>query len=114
MCPKLDKGETDELRVEVRKALKKSQNKTRSFNITKDENQALQKLKKDKERVILTADKGMALVVMNKDDYIMKSEELLNTTTYKKITVDPTNRQKTRLISILKNIKAEGALNEEN
>ena len=51
---------------------------------------------------------------MNKNDYIMKSEELLNTTTYKKITEDPTNRQKTRLISILKNIKEEGGLNEEN
>ena len=113
-CPKLDKGEANELRVEVKKALKKSQNKTRSFNITKEENQALQELKKDKERVILTADKGVALVVMNKDDYIMKSEELLNTNTYKKITEDPTSRQKTRLISILKNIKAEGGLNEEN
>ena len=56
----------------------------------------------------------MALVVMNKDDYTKKSEELLNTTTYKKINEDPTNKQKTRLISILKNIKTEGGLNEEN
>ena len=39
-CLKLDKGEADELRVEVKKALKKAQNKTRSFNITKEENQA--------------------------------------------------------------------------
>ena len=56
----------------------------------------------------------MALVVMNKDDYTKKSEELLNTTTYKKINEDPTNKQKTRLISILKNIITEGGLNEEN
>ena len=47
-CPKLDNGEADELRVEVKKALKRSQNKTRSFNITKEENQALQELKKDR------------------------------------------------------------------
>ena len=67
-CPKLDKGEADELRVEVKKALKKAQNKTRSFNITKEENQALQELKKDKERVILTTDKGVALVVMKKEE----------------------------------------------
>ena len=113
-CPKLDKGEADDLRVEVRKALKKAQNKTRSFNITKEENQALQELKKDKERVILTADKGVALVVMKKEDYIKKSEELLNTPTYKKIAEDPTSKQKTKLISILKNIKAEGGLKEEN
>ena len=112
-CPKLDKGEADELRVEVKKALKKAQNKTKSFNITKEENQALKELKRDKERVILTADKGVALVVMKKEDYIKKSEELLNTSTYKKIAEDPTSKQKTRLISILKNIKTEGGLKEE-
>ena len=49
MCTKLEKGEADELRLEVKKALKKSQNKTRSFNITKEENKALQELRKDKE-----------------------------------------------------------------
>ena len=113
-CPKLDKGEADEIRVEVKKALKKAQNKTRSFNITKEGNQALQELKRDKERVILTADKGVALVVMKKEDYIKKSEELLNTSTYKKIAEDPTSKQKTRLFSILKNIKTEGGLKEED
>ena len=34
--------------------------------------------KKDKGRVILTADKGMALVVMDKADYNKKAEEVLN------------------------------------
>ena len=62
----------------------------------------------------MTVDKGVALVVMNKADYISKSEELLNTSTYKKIPEDPTNRQKSRLINILKNIKSEGGLNEES
>ena len=112
-CPKLDKGEADELRVEVKKALKKAQNKTKSHNITKEENQALKDLKRDKERIILTADKGVALVAMKKEDYIKKSEEILNTYTYKKITEDPTNKQKTKLISILKSIKTEGGLKEE-
>ena len=112
-CPKLDKGEADELRVEVKKALKKAQNKTKSYNITKEENQALKELKRDKERVILTTDKGVALVVMKKEDYIKKSEEILNTSTYKKIAEDPTNKQKTKLISILKSIKTEGGLKEE-
>ena len=112
-CPKLDKGEADELRVEVKKALKKAQNKTKSYNITKEEIQALKELKRDKERVILTADKGVALVVMKKEDYIKKSEEILNTSTYKKIAEDPTSKQKTKLISILKSIKTEGGLKEE-
>ena len=112
-CPKLDKGDVDELRVEVKKALRKAQNKKKSYNITKDENQALIELKRDKERVILTADKGVALVVMKKEDYIKKSEEILNTSTYKKIAEDPTSKEKNKLISILKSIKTEGGLKEE-
>ena len=51
---------------------------------------------------------------MNRADYIKKSEELLNTDTYQKIPEDPTKKQKTRLINILKKIKSEGGLNEDN
>ena len=70
-------------------------------------------MKKDNNRVILTADKGVALVVMDKADYTKKAEELLNKPTYKKIPEDPTSRQKNKLINILKNIKADGGLSEE-
>ena len=87
--------------------MKKAQNGTKSpSNITKEEFKALQELKKDKDRIILTADKGIALVVMNRANKIKKSEELLNTDTYPKIPEDPTKKQKTRLINILKKIKS--------
>ena len=73
MCPKLEQGQVEELRVEVKKILKRAQNNKRSpSNITKEELKALNELKKDQERIILTADKGVALVVMNKTDYINK------------------------------------------
>ena len=112
--PKLEQCTAQELRLEVKKILKKAQDAPRSpSNITREEIKALHELKKDKERIILTADKGVALVVMDKADYISKSEEILNTSTYMKIPKDPTNRQKSRLINILKNIKSEGGLNEE-
>ena len=113
-CSKLSQGEADELRLEVKKALKKTQNTPRlPSNITREENKALNELKKDKSRVILTANREVALVIMDKADYSKKAEELHNTTTYKKIPEDPTSRQKSKLISILKNIKAEGGLSEE-
>ena len=100
--------------VEVKKALKKAQCSSRPpSNISKKEYQALRELKEDKSRVILTADKGVSLVIMDKAEYHRKAEELLNTRTYKKIPEDPTKKQKNKLISILKNIKAEGGLNEE-
>ena len=80
---------------------------------TNDEFKALKELKDDKSRIILTVNKGVALEIMEKNDYIQRAEELLNTTTYKKIPEDPTNKHKNRLVNILKNIKTEGGLNED-
>ena len=40
-------------------------------------------------------------------------EDLLEDNTYKKIAEDPTPKQKNKLMSILRNIKAEGGLKEE-
>ena len=111
---RLEKGETDEIRVEVKKASKRAQCTPRpSSNISRKEYQALRELKEDKSRVILTADKGASLVIMDRTEYNKKTEELLNTGTYKKIPQDPTKKKKNKLISILKNIKAAGGLNEE-
>ena len=63
--------------------------------------------------MILTADKGVAMVVMNKDDYIKKAQALLDdTNTCKPITADPTTKLKNRLINILKMMKGEGKLEE--
>ena len=79
--------------VEVKKALKKTQNTPRlPSNIPSEEFKALKQLKEDKSRVMLTTDKGMALVIMDKPEYNKKAEELLNTETYKKIPEDPTNK----------------------
>ena len=54
------------------------------------------------------------MVVLNKEDYIKKAKHLLNQPTYKKMTEDPTSKQKARLIKLLKNIKAEGASLKRN
>ena len=50
---------------------------------------------------------------MDKEEYIKKAEELLNQETYKVIPADSTTKQKNNFISLLKNIKAEGEINEE-
>ena len=73
-CQKLNEGKAEELRVEIKNILKKSQpNKS---NITKEELRAIKELKQDDQRIILTADKGVALVVLNKADYIGKSRAI--------------------------------------
>ena len=111
MCQKLTHGEAEEMRAEVKAVLKKVQHP--KVNITRAEQKALSELKKDNTRVILTADKGTCLVVMDKEDYINKSQDLLKEDTYRVITEDPTNKQKNRLILILKKIKNEGGISEE-
>ena len=63
--------------------------------------------------MILTADKGVTLMMVDKKDYIQKAEDLLGQQqTYKIIPVDLTINQKKRLINLLKNIKAEGGLQD--
>ena len=53
-CSRLSQGEADEMRVEVKKALKKTQCTPRlPSNITRKEYQALKELKEDKSRIIL-------------------------------------------------------------
>ena len=47
-------------------------------NITKEERKALHNLRKDDSDMILTADKGVALVIIDKHMYIVKYMALLN------------------------------------
>ena len=89
--PKHGPGEAEELRAEVKAVIKKIH--PPKTNITKEEQKAMNELRKDNNRVILTADKGTCLVVMDKEEYINK--DLLREETYRIILEDPTNKQKT-------------------
>ena len=80
------------LREEINHLLKKA--KTLRCNITKDEKRALKELREDKERMVLTADKGLAMVVMDRKEYMDKVEGLLAQPAYKTINSDPTNKLK--------------------
>ena len=51
-----------------------------THNTTKKEQEAIKTLKEDPSHVVLTADKGVALVVMDKSQYIDKCMALLNDT----------------------------------
>ena len=62
----------------------------------------------EQSRVIFTTDKGVTWVVLDKEDYIRKVEELLGEqNTYKRIPTDHITKQKNKLISLLKDIKAK-------
>ena len=52
-------------------------------NMTKDQKLALKKLAEDKDIVILPANKGNATVVLNKEGYNQKMNDLLKDASYK-------------------------------
>ena len=108
ICQKMKQGEVEELRGQIKQILK---NPTPPKpNISKEEAWAIKELRKDQEKVILTTDKGVSMVVMEKKEYIKKSEDLLNQSTYKALTTDPTSKYKSKLINLLKTIKVEGGI----
>ena len=109
-CSQLRQGEVEELRGEIKTILKMI--KPSKSNINIEERRALAELRKDKSKIILTADKGVSLVVMDREEYVRKAHALLDQPEYKSIPNDPTTRYKNKLISILKSIKAEGGINE--
>ena len=80
--------------------------------MTREEKKALGELREDKERIVLTADKGMAMVVLDKKEYIEKAEALLAQLAYRTIDKDPTNKLKARLIQTLRRIKRDSNMGE--
>ena len=81
-------------------------------NITREERKAIDELRRDNTKIILTADKGVSMVVMDRDEYHQKVEALLQESAYWPIPNDPTNKYKTKLTALLKSIKTEGGINE--
>ena len=57
--------------------------------------------------IILTEDKGVAMVVMDRQDYTDKANNLLDQPAYGPIPRDPTNKIKDKLITMLRNVKKE-------
>ena len=58
-------------------------------NISTKEEKAIQELRKDQSKIVLTMDKGVAMVVLEKEDYIRKSEDLLKKITYRELSNRP-------------------------
>ena len=80
-CQNLNHREADEMRAEIKAAIQRSH--PSRHKISREEQKTLTELKKDDTRVILSTDKVVCLVVMDKEEYIGKVEELLKEKTYK-------------------------------
>ena len=78
---KLPAQEVDEFRSDVNKILMQQQQE--DCNNQCNLNPSLIQLKQDNSGVVLTADKGVAMVIMGQEDYTNKAQTLLqDTNTY--------------------------------
>ena len=110
-CQSLDAKLAEELRSDVYRVL--GHPCQLRPNLSKGEMAAIKQFKADKERIILTADKGVALVIMERKDYIEKAKQLLqDPNTYKIIPTDSTMELKNKLITKFKKIKLDTRMDD--
>ena len=77
-------------------------------NITREEVKALKELRQDKNLVILKADKRVAMVVPDKEDYIDKPKDLLaQRDSYRPVIAYSTNKHKNKFTNMHRTIKAK-------
>ena len=81
LSSKLSEQDAQELKADVNSLLKRNQ--VLRANLTREETKALTQLKKDQDKMVSTADKGVAMVVIDKEDYIQKASNLLEQSVYK-------------------------------
>ena len=110
-CTKLSQQDAEELRADINGVLRASH--LPKPNLTKAQNLAIRELKKDRDHIVLTADKGVGMVIMDRQDYISKANNLLSQNTYKSIQQDATNSIKNKLITILKRVKSQTGLSNQ-
>ena len=67
-CQSFNTNEAEELRADIYRALRHSH--PLKLNLSKEEWKALKQLKAGKDHIVLMADKGVALVVMDRQEYI--------------------------------------------
>ena len=75
VCHKLSDQYLQELRRETNCLLKKA--RAPRANITREEKKALRELRENKERIVLIAEKGVAMIVLDKKEYLEKAEALM-------------------------------------
>ncbi|XP_071476499.1 uncharacterized protein [Diadema antillarum] len=104
--------EADEIRHDVSSLISRAE--LPKQNITKHEQKALEDLAKDEKVVIVPADKGRCVVVLDKKDYVDKCHKLLeDDKTYKKIGYNPTNGYRKTVHALVNKLHKEGGISDE-
>lgn len=109
VAPRLTEDQASELRYEVKKLLKNPVKP--EDNLSHEERKAIKMLKsKEKDIVILKADKGNKTVVMNKQEYVVKLKSELDKKCFTKVKKDPTDSESRKLTKMLMEVEKRGEL----
>ena len=109
---KLPSNEAQNLRAEIAGVLKSA--KIPKSNITKEEREALNQLRKDKDIIIMGADKGRSTVITAKDEYEEKVKNMLSDDkTYEKLKADPTAKFKRKLVGTLQRLNEKDKIDSD-
>ncbi|XP_068739082.1 uncharacterized protein [Montipora capricornis] len=104
-CRQLNNSDSNSLRAKVLNLLEHN-DKVKDQKVSDEERKAIDDLKKDDSIMILPADKGRVIVVLNKEEYHTKCQAILSdTNTYKKLKADPTSRYKKEFATALRDLK---------
>ena len=103
---------TLEEKISLRQRVAASVNSAqKANNLSNEDNAALKRLADDDSIVIVPADKGKAIVVMDKLDYVNKIESHLgDSTTYEKLVNNPMQQLQMTINTILKKLKNSNKL----
>ncbi|CAF1531073.1 unnamed protein product [Adineta steineri] len=95
------------------KFISSSEKSLKNLPVNKKLQQTLKNLSKDKNIYITKADKGNAIVIMDKSEYINKMNLIINDKkTFQLLEKDPTLQQEDKLIRKLKSLKDSGFITE--
>ena len=108
---KTEKEEADTIRTKVSLTLQNS--KPPKDNLSKDEWKAVKELQSDTSIVILPADKGSFIVILNREDYLEKCINHISNGTYQLLKKDPTTKVKTKTLKQLKVLKDNDFINNK-
>ena len=102
----------NDIETDLNKTL--TQNETKFWNnLSNDQRQALKNLANDHDIVIKPADKGGAIVIMDKTDYEAAcNTHLSNTTFYEEVASNPTSTYKTKISETADEMYKEGLIDD--
>uniref|UniRef100_A0A8D8Y5E7 Reverse transcriptase domain-containing protein n=1 Tax=Cacopsylla melanoneura TaxID=428564 RepID=A0A8D8Y5E7_9HEMI len=99
---KLEEDFANQVRCEMYRCIKKENNKRIKPNLSKEEYIAIKQIRENKDLITVEADKGGAIVLMNREEYDSKLKLILEGEDFEELNEDPTTKIERKIYRVLK------------